>query len=538
MMKLLKRFIDKLWKIGGAMRFRFVKFAALISSLFAAKKQLPTGSSSFDKIEHFFVLMMENRSFDHMLGFSGIEGVDGLTGDEYNEFTGTDGTVQVFKVNSNAAQVFSPDAPHEFEEIKLQLLGNGTGSYSDDKAILNSGFVKAYAGLHSNRPSQPGAIMQCFNPRTLPILTTLAKKFAVCDRWFSSLPGPTWPNRFFIHAATSGGLDDSPTVAEVLRSYVGGFEFSGGTIFTRLSKKDIPWRVYHGDALPQTLALKGMKDDFLLGDRFRDFECFEKDLNSNETFPNYVFIEPNHGNSLEGDTTKGSSEGNSQHPVGSVADGELLIKRVYEAIRKSPKWEKCCLLITYDEHGGFYDHVAPPSATPPGDGTKYNKKNFDFSRYGVRVPAVIISPFIREGTVDKNIHDHASLARTLGMRFGFEPLAARDAPGSTSLSFADLFLLDTPRTDLPELPEVFRSGGFGLMSSASQAISTNEDPIDLQTAGFLQIAKGLHVKLEPAAIPQIDKRVADIIKSNNKGQARAYMQEVQEKVKAKRNEQG
>src|SRR5579883_1599071 len=191
-------------------------------------------------IQHVFVLMLENRSFDHMLGFSGISGTDavtgqpspinGLTGTETNSYNG-----KPFTAAHPAPYAMPVDPPHEFPNILEQLCGPGAkypsgGPYP---AIQNSGFAASYGPCSAD----PGQIMRCFAPDQLPVLNALAREFAVCDNWFSALPGPTWPNRLFLHAASSSGLDHSPTTAEiVLWETLAGVSFAAGTIFDLMNR--------------------------------------------------------------------------------------------------------------------------------------------------------------------------------------------------------------------------------------------------------------------------------------------------------------
>jgi phospholipase C len=194
-------------------------------------------------IEHVFVLMLENRAFDHMLGFSGITGhdaanggstqINGLTGSEANTFNG-----RVHGVSRGADDVMPVDPGHEFTNVLEQLCGPGAtypagGAYP---VINNTGFVASYVA--SGGAADPGEVMKCFAPEQLPVLTALAQEFAVCDNWHASMPGPTWPNRMFVHAASSGGLDHSPTTEEIVEwETIGGFQFKAGSIFDTLKKK-------------------------------------------------------------------------------------------------------------------------------------------------------------------------------------------------------------------------------------------------------------------------------------------------------------
>ncbi len=366
------------------------------------------------------------------------------------------------------------DPGHEFDNALLQLCGyqrDASGnvvlpSYPANgpyPPINNQGFIGSYFGLFPvsvNKPNttDPERVMKCFTREQLPVLTTLAETFVVCDRWFSSLPGPTWPNRFFLHAASSGGLDDSPSNLEVtVSSFLNGFRFENGTIFDRLEDACFDWKVFMGDEFPQVFAISGMTDQRLQG-HFKGFDQFATAVSDPDFSTPYVFIEPDYGNVLPltpGDFTCGTS----QHPLDDVTRGERLIKQVYEAIRNSPHWNESLLLVTYDEQGGFYDHVAPPPAVSPGDviaDENNNHHNFNFEQLGIRVPAVVISPLIPANRIDHTIYDHTSLLATVERLFGFKPLTNRDAQAN---SFDHLLSLSTPLTGTPTvLPEPPDSG--------------------------------------------------------------------------------
>jgi hypothetical protein len=300
--------------------------------------------------------------------------------------------------------------------------------------------------------------MECYAPQQLPILNTLAREFAVCDNWFSSMPGPTWPNRLFVHAASSAGLDDSPgTWDTVTTTLIDGYRFDNGTLYDRLEDKCLDWLVFEGDELPQVLSLSGMNLNWLQG-RFRDFEDFVDSVND-PLFPaSYTFIEPHYGNIMPW-TSEDFTCGNSQHPLDDVTRGEKLIKAVYEAVRNSPHWESSMIIVTHDEHGGFFDHVPPPAAVPPGDSISDNENDhnhFDFKQLGVRVPAVVISPWIPRGTIDHAEHDHSSVIKTVAELFSLSSLTDRDRH---TKSLSHLIKLTAPRTDAPlQLPAAAESG--------------------------------------------------------------------------------
>ncbi len=406
---------------------------------------------SSPQIQHVFVLMLENRSFDHMLGFSGITGKDAVTGEERTVPPPT-------LANSWGGRSYAPAAPginpmpqdpgHEFPDTVEELCGFGVsyppgGPYPP---INNSGFVANYV----SQPAGPGPAkplpsdpLQCLTPAQVPVINELAKSFTLCDGWFSSMPGPTWPNRFFVHAASSSGLDHSPTAGDIAKWMAAGFSFQNGTIFDRLEDMGLPWRIYHGDDWPQSLALTNMTRYKLRG-RMAGYDRFAADVQTGYE-PAYTFIEPSYGA-----ITSTYQCGTSQHPLDDVTRGEWLIKCTYEAIRRSSVWSTSLLIVTYDEHGGFYDHVPPPGgAAPPADqpnSPDNNQSHFMFNQYGPRVPALIISPWIPPNLLDGRLYDHASILSTVEAIFAIPQLTMRDRAARTLLSLATL---TAPRTDTP-----------------------------------------------------------------------------------------
>jgi phospholipase C len=252
-------------------------------------------------------------------------------------------------------------------------------------------------------------VMRCHGPDHVPALTALAQEFALCDHWFASVPGPTWPNRFFIHAATSGGHTDNAIRIYPMR-----------TIYENLSAAGRTWRVYFHD-FPQSLALENQWQ--YVGTNYEYISAFFRDCAAG-LLPNYSFIEPRYFN-------EGSLRANDQHPIHGVVGGDLLIADVYQALRNGPKWDSTLLIVTNDEHGGLYDHLLPPAAVNP-DGL--TSPMFDFTRLGVRVPAVVASPWISKGTVSSTVYDHTSIAATLRDLYALpESLTARDRCANTLL---------------------------------------------------------------------------------------------------------
>jgi phospholipase C len=474
-------------------------------------------------IDHVFVLMLENRSYDHMLGWSDLRGTDavsgepttaaGLAGTEWNELP-TGGRVVA---TPGADYVLPIDPGHGFEDVLEQLCGPGAtypaaaGRYPP---ISNSGFVSRIAELiqKSGPHLDPGLVMRGFRPDQLPVLNTLAREFAVCDHWFSSMPGPTWPNRLFVHAASAAGLDDSPTTLRSATALFEGYRFDNGTIYDRLDSKEISWRVVEGDALPQALGLGGMIERAVQG-RFITLDELAERLDDPKFPDSYVFIEPHYGHVLiDGSNFKC---GNSQHPLDDVTRGDKLLKDVYELVRKSPHWNNSLLVVMYDEHGGFYDHVAPPEAVSPQDGFQpdNNKHAFTFDQLGVRVPALVISPYTARGLIDHTVYDHTSLLATLEQLWGLEPLTKRDGEAA---KLGHLFGLAKPRDDTPVvLPAPAASGIRDCEDSLAHRLAGELEelpgelsgPLEATLVGFVQVAVARELHLAAAAHRDVTRAV-------------------------------
>ena len=398
--------------------------------------------AQIDSIVH---LMLENRSFDHMLGFLYTDAgnvsptgqaYDGLTGNEYN-LDSSNNKVPVFRIDKSVANPYvmpGCDPREGFQATNLQLFG--VDPPPANAKATNGGFVTsfenaiAYDQTHGRPESIPGVkstdIMGMYDPLMLPVMSALAKKFAVCDAWFSSVPTETYPNRAFAMTGTSlGHLKDD-------------FKFlHTPSIFGRMSDAGVDWCAfgYNGEPYVRTDYPDTKAADISHFGQFADFQARAKA----GTLPPYTFLEPAWGNT-----------GNSQHPVTDVSLGEKLIYDVYQAVRGGPGWARTLLIITYDEHGGCYDHVPPPTGATPPDAYRgdVDHLNFDFTRYGVRVPALLISPLIPAGTVfnaSSGVTDHTSVLKTLQQRWPkIKSLSARDAaaPG-----LGDVLTLATPRTD-------------------------------------------------------------------------------------------
>jgi phospholipase C len=372
--------------------------------------------------------------------------------------------------------------------------------------------------------------MQCFHPEKLPVLSALAQEFALFNFWHSSLPGPTWPNRFFVHAGTSGGLSDSPSDPDI----IAGYTFPAGTLFSRLADARRHWRIYH-DGLPQTAGIDSLRAEYLdiFTKNFRDMSCFEGDLQA-RNWPEYVFVEPSY------DTGHDYVNGNSMHPLNDIRKGEQLVKRVYEAIRASSLWPDTLLVITFDEHGGFFDHISPPGAVAPGGDQRYNNpaNDFAFDLLGVRVPAIVVSAYTAKNTVIgqsvQDCYDHTAILATVEKRFGLAPLTHRDAAAPT---LAAALNRDLPRLSAEEAPTTLPSpvADSFLTRVADFFRSSPGDSVEPLSVGQrvqLTLAHACDLQMLGAGSPiEARKRYLSI---RRKQDAADYIKEVEERVRDRR----
>lgn len=397
-----------------------------------------------DQIEHIVVLMMENRSFDHMLGSlksinPAIDGVDPAN-PSYNE-------------DLNGAKVYQ----HDFAKAIIHLdpkheLPNVFRQVDYLKAKDNRRFVKDYLHEYSVMGADAKDIMGYYRLGFLPALQKLAQQFTVCDRWFSSVPGPTWPNRFYIHSGSSNGYFCMPSTETPFSHW---HRYSQKTIFNALADSGKTWRVYYHD-IPQSCVLWRQTPQWFTRNYRKIDALLEQDIFSDpDDFPNYVFIEPRYGYGLnEGldyylrrlplaghnflKEIDEHRQPNDDHPPHNVLAGQSLIWSIYRAIRSNESlWNSTLFIVLYDEHGGFFDHVNLAYNSMPGEkGREILKKQlppetsprsytFDFKTPGVRVPAVLISPWVRSGHISHQSFDHASLLKYMTDKWNLEVLSER-----------------------------------------------------------------------------------------------------------------
>jgi len=369
-------------------------------------------------IENVVVLMMENHSFDNMLGW--VKGIGELTGTEKNISSRT-GRVHTTGEYRSPSFVTNPCPAHDFTDVTKQVFGE---SGSDCPNM--SGFVDDYEAIGGHA----SGVMGCYSPEQLPVITKLARTFTVCTRWFSSVPGPTGPNRIFASCASSGGYaggayepnpgpppgdkccaDGNCAQKDFLPSELASLK----SIFGVMGTNGYTWGTFHEQTSFATESvLNEVTSNPVNGRAYWDpgFETFQAKI-VKKTLPNYSFLTP-------------GLLPNSQHSPSDVRYGECVMANIYELLANSDYWEKTLFVITYDEHGGFYDSRETPITGVVNPGTQdwdqtappdycfecNGTTNFKFDRLGVRVPALLISPYVAAG-VDCAQYEHSSIVATV-----------------------------------------------------------------------------------------------------------------------------
>lgn len=435
---------------------------------------------------HVVVFMGENRSFDNILGHLYTPDTlpagttfDGIPFGSYSN-TAPDGTVVPAHIYSGATDAImcspDPDPGETFPHVNTQLFetidpaenehawkhGIAAPFNTPDAKAKPSmgGFVHDY--LVNYRITKKGAeptpdelavIMGGFSPAMLPVLSTLAKEFAVFDNWHAAVPSQTYCNRSFFHASTSHGFVTNGDGGRAKWLNVSPYP----TIFTRLEHAGLSWKVYFDEM--QLVSLTGLLHAPVLEEYWRTghfvyMDEFYTDA-KNGTLPEYAFIEPrlvyNHNDFHPpvGRVREGDVDGTEvfDSAISDVRAGEALVASIYDAVRTADSATgsnatNTLLLITFDEHGGTYDHVAPPAATPPEKDADAGEMGFTFDRLGVRVPAIAVSAYTKAGTVINDEFHHAAVVATLSRLHGLEPLTDRDRDARDLFSVINL---DTPR---------------------------------------------------------------------------------------------
>lgn len=372
------------------------------------------------RIDHFVFVMMENRSFDHMLGHlshpdhgrrSDVDGLDGS-----HRLLGGDltGTRALPLEGPNPA--FWPNLPHDHESIVRQINDgqmNGFASEYARKLARTRGVVPK--GLLND----PERVLRFQTADVVDTYNRLARKYAICDRWFASVPAGTYPNRACYYSGVTPSLTNQGIVDEF------GY-LSDLTVFDLLNHANVDWKVFESD-----ISFLRVFNNFRIEqDRIRPIselkDRFRPISKPSDPLKTVTFIDPNFTG------FPSPQDNNDDQPPTDVRAGQDFIAGIVELIEQSSNWESTMLVITYDEHGGFADHVPPPGAPgsshPPGGPTAISLSHPDAHTYGVRVPTFIVSPLVQPGDVSHQIFDHAAVFRTLLQRFAPEHVNSKIIP--------------------------------------------------------------------------------------------------------------
>ncbi|CAM0141677.1 hypothetical protein VKS41_007912 [Umbelopsis sp. WA50703] len=443
--------VEENWNLGN------LGEADASATPFVVKDQATNGAS--EKIKNVVLLVFENRSYDRMLGWANYTTLNGLTGKEYNLVNPADPTSTKIYAGHHGLLMDPLDPPHGIDDVTKQITGNPNAqSITELKSVSMGGFVADFAAslnVSLTNTTALGQIMNAFDPESIPITYALAQNYMVMDNYFSSFPGSTMPNRMFVHSATSHGEINTDG-----SKYIVGYPQN--TIYNNLADSGISWTNYFQE-IPSLLVFDSLRTS--LGS-YKQWDSFVSDAASG-SLPPVTFLDPAYFSILN------CVEENDNHPPSDVAEGEALLKQVYETLRASPQWNETLFIVTYDEHGGYFDHVPTPLNAPNPDNITVS--DFDFTRLGVRVPTLLISPWIEAGSVlskpngpqANSQFEHSSIPATIKKLFNLPNfLTERDAWAAT---FEEAISLDKPRTDCPTT----------LPAPPTPAVSTNSTgPLD------------------------------------------------------------
>ena len=400
---------------------------------------LPAGTDTLPGIDHVVVLMLENHSFDNLFGMLGRG--DGFTLNAAGQPTATnpypDGRLQHAFHMPTTCQL--PDRPSQQWTASHNAYDNGA----------NDGFVRTPISPFTTE-IVGGVAMGYWTGADLPFTYSLASAFPIADRWFGSCLGQTDPNRRYLIAGTSAGMTGD--VGGGPGNFVPDASLpapANGTIFNQLDLHGISWANYAASyptgATPELYPTDDAATEAL---HYRPFSRFADDAAAG-TLPAFSLLDPDYGTQ-------------SQENPQNIVLGEAVLAGVVRALGGSPRWDRSLLLVVYDEHGGYYDHVPPPPALAPdaiGPMVQPGESTYDgFARYGFRVPAVVVSPYAKRDYVSHLLYDHTSLLALLERKWNLPALTYRDANANDLTDFLDLAALARRRPTFPRLPRLAAAG--------------------------------------------------------------------------------
>lgn len=428
-------------QLASTMTLFLVLFALVVGTI--ARSQTAGGLSN---IKNVVVLVQENLSFDHFFGGLTYDAdIDGVLKRPFcNPANVSQLRSDKICAQNTAQNIASEDPNHSIAGGNMQIFGT-YHPLIESQSWMDGFITEQRASYETDDLTRAAEVINYFTPDHIPVFNAIAENYVLFDRWFAAVPGPTNPNRAYLTSGTSygHGMNDD------------AFNRSGlpqTSIFEQLSDKGITWANYENSTksnpsfLPDALFYQWTAKSNTARSNIRPIEQFYKDAEAG-TLPAFTWINPECCNYM------------SMHPPSPINMGENFVKGIYEAIRGSPQWNDTLFILTFDEHGGFADHVPPPSDIPPGDSLTYTETApdgspyvFHFDRLGIRVPTMLISPWVSKGLVQNKPADglaeftHTSILKFLSELWGLESLTPRV---EWSPSFGDLITSEF-RDDTPE----------------------------------------------------------------------------------------
>jgi phospholipase C len=421
----------------------------LIAEAARRQRRVPLPAPKNMPVDTFVVLMMENRSFDHYLGW--LPGADGRqAGLTYVDKEGK--AFQTQRLAPDWQGCGHPDPDHSWDGGRGQLNGGKC-----------DGFLKTGNDIFG---------ISYYEEQDLGFIPAAAKAFTTYDRFHCSLMGATLPNREYMHSAQSYGQTDNNLPPQT--EYQTGFPDT--TIFAALTAAGVSNRYFFNDVPVSALwGAPGLARSGSIAEYYE--RC------ATGTLPHVSYVDPN----FAGSVGEGPGLSADEHPHGDVRAGQAFMSDVVHAFLESPQWQRGALFIVYDEWGGFFDHVAPPRVPDDRNDLDVNK---DFGLMGFRIPAVGVSPYLRRGHVAHTMYGFESIIKMIRYRFGIEPLGKRDAYAQ---NIARSFDWDgKPRLQVPQLPDPPAvvsvacppSGGAGAQQQVERP--NEHDMMGLVTSGYLE----------------------------------------------------
>lgn len=393
---------------------------------------IPTGKDI--PIETIVVLMQENRSFDHYFG-------------HFGKYAGRTDVIRAPEDATNPEKISDPQSPkHPWQRAPHLCFLDTDHEWDASHVQYDDGKMDGFFQTNNAFTGDPNGerALYWYDERELPFYYGLAKAFGLGDQMFASVLGPTWPNRMYLTSGTSFGM------AANFFPNIDAYPFPGNdaVVLDELDKRHVDWKLYTGGGPPGITLTVGLTLNQRWGRNVvSSMEDFLADAKAGK-LPPVSFIDADF-------LRVGDPDGPTEHPPGDIQVGQKFVSDVVHALFESPQWSKSVLFLTYDEHGGIYDHFPPPKACPPDDKLPIdehrNPLEGAFDRYGVRVPLLVVSPYAKKGFVSHSVYDHTSILRFIQAKFRVPALSSRDANALIPTDFFDF--ANPPNLDPPELPE-------------------------------------------------------------------------------------